>query len=178
VQGGLGRHRGVEAARFHGAADVDDAAPAALAHAGQQCRGEATRRGEVEGERLLPEILAGLDRGRPRAAGAIDQDIDLAQGRRGLPGEVGKVVGRGDVGGDRRHVAVPFDPVDAPCRGGDPRPLLGQKAGDTGANAGAGARDQTGAVLELEVHRALMDDRSRLANSGRPVGLCRSRLAR
>ncbi len=41
VQRGLGGDRGVQAARLHGAADVDDAAPAALAHAGQQGGGEA-----------------------------------------------------------------------------------------------------------------------------------------
>ena len=178
VQGRLGRHRGIEAARLHGAADVDDAAPAALAHAGQQGRRQTARRGEVERKGLLPEVLAGIDRRRPRAAGAIDQDVDLAEGRGGLPGEAGKVIGRGDVGRDRRHVAVPLDPVDPPRRGGHPHTLLGQEAGDTGADAGAGACDQAGAVLELEVHRPLMDDRPRLANSRQRVGLCRNRQAR
>ena len=89
-----------------------------------------------------------------------------AEGRGGLPGEAGKVIGRGDVGGYGRDIAVPLDPVDAPRRGGDPPALLGQEVGDAGADTGAGARDQAGPVLEFEVHWPLMDDRRRLANSG------------
>ncbi len=88
----------------------------------------------------------------------------MVQHARRLGGDAGDVGGIGQVAGSRRDVGVRCDPLDAPCSGDDARALLGEKADDAGADPGAGAGHQAGAVLEFEVHRSLMNDHDSLAN--------------
>ena len=47
--------------------------------AGSRGRGQAARRREVQKERLLPLLFAGIERERAGAAGIVDQDIDRPQ---------------------------------------------------------------------------------------------------
>jgi len=89
---------------------------------------------------------------RPRAAGTIDQDVDLTERLCRLRGDPGDVAGNGYIAGDRRHVAMTLDLVDPPRRGRDARALCGQEVRDAGADAGACAGNQAGPAVEFEIH--------------------------
>src|SRR5690606_3659927 len=132
-------------------ADVDDAAEAALAHAGQHGAGQA---GDADQHHLHQEVPLGdrelFQRGDVLQAGVVDQYVDRARDRGQGGGDAvvggdvqdqgfGRTAGFADARGDRVGgfaVDVGDDQVVPGC---------GQLGGDAGADAAAGAGDQDAA---------------------------------
>jgi hypothetical protein len=147
-----------------GAIELTDAAPIALDHLRQDGMGQLALPREVEGHRLVPAIIAGIDRQGPAAARAIDQDLDLAERphrlvadalRRGRLHEIGGNQGRAWPLRRDDLLGEFLEQRPAARHRGKPHPLRREPARDRPADAHAGARDKRGSPMQLQIHRFL-----------------------
>ncbi len=132
-------------------ADLDDPAPAALAHALDHRAGDVEHRVEIGVDDLVP-LLGGhaVERGVAGDAGVVDQDFHRPQRRLDLADEGARVLGRGHVALEqgnlvalRLHALLPgarlfFVAIVA----GNPMALVGQAFADGGTDAAGAAGDQ------------------------------------
>ena len=108
---GGARHRGrcpVRPRRLRaGVQHVDDAAPFALLHPRPDQAREADRGEQLQVEVVLPDLVGDLLRGhRPRLAGVVDQDVDLAERLDDAVEGLRDVVGLRHVALERRDLAA------------------------------------------------------------------------
>ena len=139
--------------------DVDDAAVPALEHVGAEDLAGAKRAGQVGVEDALPLGVVDLERGAPLGpSGAVDQDVDLAEGLDGGLAERLQGGAVGDVAGEPQGVLAPS--LDREGRGLDLR-LPSRAGGDVGScfhqavdqgtsDAGGAAEYDRGASREVE----------------------------
>jgi hypothetical protein len=158
----LGRQVGGLVDRGHQAVhrgNVDDAAPAALAHARQHRLHDVEGRGQVDGEDRVPALdREVLDRAGVLDAGVVDHDVDRPERARGRVDQAGGLVGAGQVGlhvgaaraaglgqlrGNRLALRRRFDAVHDDMGAG-----LRHRLGDGQADALGGAGNQCGAAFQ------------------------------
>ncbi len=160
----LGAERAVDALGLRFAGEVDDPAPAPLHHLGQQPVGELALAREVEGHRLFPLLLAGVEAERTAAAGAVDQDLDRAEPLERPPGDLVRRVGAHQVAIDdhRRDIALAHDLLghlleQLPAAGdqSETQPLFAQRQCGTAPDAAARPGHEAGLAADLKVHRSL-----------------------
>ena len=156
-----------------GGADVDDPAPAALAHSRQDGAGQHPRREDqraVGGLPLLELVVEGAAERRPARVG--DQDLDRAERLLDLARQRREAVEVRGVGDERRRCFADLGRrfVEFLARAaGDrhPRALAAPGRGDRPAEAAAGAHHQRDASLQPEVHAASLRPVSRSETSQR-----------
>jgi len=88
MHGRLGGERRVDHTRLGGAGEIDDPAPPALAHAGQQRVCELAQAQEVERERLHPLLARRVDVDRAAAARCVDEDVHTPEHALRLRGQL------------------------------------------------------------------------------------------
>ena len=106
----LGSHIGGFADRADQAmnrGDIDDAAPAALAHAGQGEAGTVEHRGQVDRDNRVPPLDRELfDAGHVLNARVVDQNVDAAEFAFGVVDHVGDLRRVADIGRVMPHLAA------------------------------------------------------------------------
>ena len=161
VDRGLGGEGRVDVLGLGFAGDGDDAAPLPLHHAWQDRMGELAHAREIERHRLFPAVLAGVDGKRPAAAGAVDEDLHFAERAHGLIADALGRVRRHHVLHDerRRRVLRPGDLGReliqqrlAPRHRRDLGTFTSEHPRDGAPDPHAGAGDERGASLELQIH--------------------------
>src|SRR6185437_3744849 len=144
------------------AGDVDDAAPFLRDHSGQDRMRQLTQPGEIERQRLVPVSVRRVHRQWPAAAGAVDQNLDLAESARRLVADALRRVRLHDVGDDRRTDAAAlldssgnlFEQILAARRDRQPHAFRREPDSDGTADAHAGAGDQRGTAYQLQIQSA------------------------
>ena len=148
-------------------ADVDDAPPLALLHAGHRRARGVEGRGEVDGDDGVPLLDRELlDRRHVLDAGVVDQDVDRAEVALGLGDHVGDLVVAQHVGGiegdaraqrldlrDRLLVVL----LGAEAVDDDIGAVLGERHGDAVADARGRAGDDGGLAFESSLQSSFCD---------------------
>jgi hypothetical protein len=125
---------------------------------------QLTQPGEVERQRLVPALVGRVRRQRPAAAGAVDQDLDLAQGAHRLVADALRRFRLHDVGDDNRRADAAalldsgsdlLEQILAARHDRQPRAFRREPGGDGAADAHAGAGDQRSSPFQLQIHSAL-----------------------
>ena len=158
VHRGLRRRRDIDGFRLAGPGDVDDAPPLLFPHFRDELQRQPPQRLEIKGHAFMPRIVGRIPGDRPRPAGAIDEDVETAQGIvdpitdslwRALFGDVlvddlGPCrAGLGDLIGQFVQQGL------APSQDGDAASLGGHYFCCPFSNPLASAGDETGAIVEL-----------------------------
>src|SRR5436190_19708206 len=156
MQCGLGGEGAVQSLGLGLAGDIDDAAPVAPEKMLEEEMGELAMAAEVEGQRLLPLLVAGFEREAAAAAGVVDEDICAPQSlERRLGDALRRPFGEEVLLDDDQlpgFLLQVFEEVAPP--GGDREldALLCQRDGDRAADAHARARDERALAGNTEIH--------------------------
>src|SRR5262245_3763819 len=107
---GGGVMRSDDAARLCGhGREIDDAAPASFAHAGDDTLGHKKRRSQIDAEYALPVLEGDFGYGLGFGdASVVDEDFDFAEAAFGFRDQAFDIGGDGNVGLDGNGAAVEF----------------------------------------------------------------------
>ena len=125
-----------------------------------------TQAEEIERHGFHPVRLAGFDRDRPAAAGGVDENIDVAELFDCCSGKLFGGIFRVQIGFDHNRRAAAFgddlfgqgiEQFAPACRHRHQHALFGKAARGSATDALAGAGDECGLPIEIEIHAASPD---------------------